>query len=169
MLVTGFTTYKSILKNQEIIFNTWSELDESLQRRADLIPNLVATINSQMQIDHATIEIANDARINAKAVYLDISQLSDAQQVQKYILAQQGVQDSVSKLLAAGQANSELKANESFITLQYQLEGLENRINVSSEQIAALTHKFNYSIHKFPGTVVNKLFLHLDKKELFKA
>lgn len=169
MLVTGFTSYKGILKSQTVVFNAWSELDESLQQRADLIPMVVDTVTNQMHLDAATIESAHDARIKAKSVYLDISQLSDIEQVQKYTLAQQEVQDSLAKLLAVGQTNAELKADQYFITLQYQLEGLENRINVSREQIAAVTNQFNSSIHKFPGTVVNKLFLHLDKKEFFNA
>lgn len=169
MLVSGFTTYKKILKSQESVFSAWSQLDESLQRRAEIIPNLVNTLTNHVHLDTETIEYVTEARIKANAVHLDLSQLSDTQQVQKFALAQQDVQTSLAKLLAVGQENADLKTNQNFINLQYQLDGIEGRINAISEQVNAVTQRFNYSIHKFPGVVVNKLFLHLDKIESFTA
>ena len=169
MGVIGFTSYNGIQKSEEIVFNAWGDLDASLQRRADLIPNLVSTVKGYANFESSTLEAVIEARAKATAVHLDLSQLSNSQQVQKFALAQQELHDSLAKLLVVVERYPDLKANQNFLDLQHQLEGTENRINFARKEVNAVTRDFNYAIRKFPGAVVNNLFLHLEKKEFFKA
>ncbi len=168
-VVIGFSTYNGLQKSEEIVFNSWGDLDASLQRRADLIPNLVSTVKGYMQFEASTLEAVVEARAKATAIQFDMKQISNPEQMQKFIAAQQELQSSLARLLVVVEKYPDLKANQNFMDLQHQLEGTENRINFARQQVNAATRDFNYAIRKFPAVVINNAFLHLERKEFFKA
>lgn len=165
----GFTTYNSLQKSEELVFNAWADLDASLQQRADLIPDLVNTAKGYKQFEAQTLDAVVEARAKATTVHLNMQQLGDAAKVEQYVLAQQELQSSLAKLLAVVESYPDLQTNQNFLDLQQQLESAESRINFAKQQADTATRDFNFAIHKFPGALVNNLFLHLQQKEFFKA
>ena len=161
--------YNSLQIKEETVFKAWGDIEATLQRRADLIPNLVATVKGYAQHEQETLQKVVEARAKATSIQLSPADLSDPAAMQQLQAAQGELSSALSRLMVVVERYPDLKANQSFLDLQNQLEGTENRINVARQRYNEAVEVFNGSIRKFPESLTNKILLHLEKKEYFKA
>jgi LemA protein len=154
---------------EESVFKAWADIESTLQRRADLIPNLVATVKGYAAHEQETLQKVVEARAKASSVQLSSSDLSNPVAMQRLQAAQGELSSALSRLMVVVEKYPDLKANQGFLDLQNQLEGTENRINVARQRYNEAVELFNGSIRKFPESLTNSILLHLDKKEYFKA
>lgn len=168
LLVTG-CGYNSLQMKEEQVFKAWADVEATLQRRADLIPNLVATVQGYAAHERETLEAVVNARAKATSVQLSPDDLSSQAAMQQLATAQGGLTSALSKLMLVVERYPDLKANQNFLDLQNQLEGTENRINVARQRYNGAVEDFNGSIRRFPQSLTNSLLLKLDRKEYYKA
>ncbi len=161
--------YNMLQGNEEQVNKAWGDLNSQLQRRADLIPNLVATVKGYAAHERETLEAVVNARAKATSVTINAENLSDEQAMQKFQAAQGELSSSLGRLLAVAEAYPQLQASQNFRDLQNQLEGTENRISVARQRYNEAVQNFNYSIRAFPYSLTNNLLLHLKRKEYFQA
>ena len=168
LLFTG-CGYNSLQMKEEQVFKAWADVEATLQRRADLIPNLVATVKGYASHEKETLEAVINARAKATSVQLSPEDLSNQAAMQQLAAAQGGLTSALSKLMLVVERYPDLKANQNFLDLQNQLEGTENRINVARQRYNGAVEDFNGSIRRFPQSLTNSLLLKLDRKEYYKA
>jgi LemA protein len=161
--------YNRIQQLEESVFKAWGDLDAQLQRRADLVPNLVATVKGYAAQERGTLEAVINARSRATSVQLTPEMLSDPQAVAQFQEAQGSLSSALSRLLVVVEAYPDLKSNQNFRDLQVQLEGTENRISVARQRYNEAVERFNFAIRRFPYSLTNNLLLHLERKEYFEA
>jgi LemA protein len=161
--------YNSMQQAEEAVFKAWSDIEANLQRRSDLIPNLVETVKGFASHEKETLQGVIEARSKATAVNLTTKDLSDPGAMQRLAGAQGGLSAALSRLMVVVERYPELKANQNFLDLQNQLEGTENRINVARQRYNQTVEAFNGMIRKFPNSLTNSMLLHLERKEYFKA
>jgi len=157
--------YNSLQTKEETVFKAWGDIKATLQRRADLIPNLVATVKGYAQHEQETLQKVIEARAKATSIQLSPADLSNPEAMQQLQAAQGELSSALSRLMVVVERYPDLKANQSFLDLQNQLEGTENRINVARQRYNESVEMFNDSIRKFPESLTNKILLHLEKKE----
>ncbi len=168
LLVSG-CGYNALQMKEEGVFKAWGDIESSLQRRADLIPNLVETVKGYARHERETLEGVINARARATSVQITPKDLSDPAAMQQFQEAQGGLSSALARLMVVVEQYPDLKANQNFLDLQHQLEGTENRINVARQRYNETVEAFNAAIRKFPENLTNKFLLHLDRKEYFKA
>jgi len=161
--------YNSMQQAEEAVFKAWADIESNLQRRSDLVPNLVETVKGFASHEKETLQGVIEARSKATAVNLTMKDLSDAEAMQRLSGAQGGLSAALSRLMVVVERYPDLKANQNFLDLQNQLEGTENRINVARQRYNQTVEAFNGMIRKFPNSLTNSLLLHLERKEYFKA
>lgn len=169
LILITISIFNDISKKDEIVINALGNLDSTLQRRYDLIPNLVATVKGYATHENKTLQAVIDARSQVGRISLDAKSLTDEKAVASFMEKQSQMQGAISRLLAVAEAYPDLKANANFLDLQHQLEGTENRINYSRNEFNKAVQDYNYNIRKFPNSLINGIFLHLDKRFAFKA
>ena len=169
LLLLSGCGYNSLQMKEEAVFKAWSDIESTLQRRGDLIPNLVEVVKGYAKHERETLEAVIEARSKASSVQLTPEALSDPAAMQQFQAAQGGLTSALSRLMVVVEQYPDLKANQNFLDLQTQLEGTENRINVARQRYNEAVEVFNAAIRKFPESLTNKLLLHLDRKEYFKA
>ena len=167
-LLTG-CGYNRLQGMEESVFKAWGDVEANLQRRADLIPNLVETVKGYASHEKETLQAVVEARAKATSVQLSAKDLGNAQAMQKMLDAQGGLSSALSRLMVVVERYPDLKANQNFLDLQNQLEGTENRINVARQRYNEQVQAFNTAIRKLPYSITNSLLLHLERKEYFKA
>ena len=168
LMATG-CGYNTLQVMEEAVFKAWGNIESNLQRRADLIPNLVATVKGYAAHEKETLEAVIEARAKATSVQLSTKDLGNAQAMQQLLDAQGGLSSALARLMVVVERYPDLKANQNFLDLQNQLEGTENRINVARQRYNQAVEQFNGAIRKFPNSLTNSLLLHLERKEYFKA
>lgn len=161
--------YNTLQMKEEQVFKSWADVEATLQRRADLIPNLVETVKGYAAHEQETLEAVINARAKATSVQLSPEDLSNQAAMQQLAAAQGGLTSALSRLMLVVERYPDLKANQNFLDLQNQLEGTENRINVARQRYNAAVEDFNGSIRRFPQSLTNSLLLKLDRKEYYKA
>ncbi|HCD36833.1 LemA family protein [Chlorobium phaeovibrioides] len=161
--------YNSIQQNDEAVNRAWGDLESQLQRRSDLVPNLVATVKGAANFEKETLTAVVEARAKASSVKLTPEMLSDPAAMQKFAGAQGALSSSLSRLLVTVERYPELKANQNFRDLQNQLEGTENRISVARQRYNGAVESLNFSIRQFPNSLTNSMLLKLKPREYFKA
>jgi len=161
--------YNSIQQNDEAVNRAWGDLESQLQRRSDLVPNLVATVKGAANFEKETLTAVVEARAKASSVKLTPEMLSDPAPMQKFAGAQGALSSSLSRLLVTVERYPELKANQNFRDLQNQLEGTENRISVARQRYNGAVESLNFSIRQFPNSLTNSMLLKLKPREYFKA
>jgi LemA protein len=169
VLLSTSCGYNTLQVMEESVFKAWGDIESNLQRRADLIPNLVATVKGYAAHEKETLEAVIEARAKATSVQLSSKDLSSPQAMQQMLQAQGGLSSALARLMVVVERYPDLKANQNFLDLQNQLEGTENRINVARQRYNQSVEKFNGAIRKFPNSLTNSLLLHLERKEYFKA
>ncbi|AQV03132.1 hypothetical protein B2D07_18365 [Desulfococcus multivorans] len=161
--------YNTMQQQEEKVFKAWGDVEATLQRRADLIPNLVETVKGYAAHERETLEGVINARSKATSVKLSTDELSDPAAVERFQQSQGALSSALSRLMVVVERYPDLKANETFKDLQNQLEGTENRINVARQRYNAAVETFNSSIRSFPNSLTNSILLHLKRKEYIKA
>lgn len=157
LAVIGLSTltscnYNSLVEKQQNVDQSWAQVENVYQRRADLIPNLVATVKGYATHESQTLEAVTAARAKATSINIDPQNLDEAS-LKKFQEAQGELSAALGKLLAVSEAYPELKANENFLNLQAQLEGTENRITVERQRYTEAVRDYNVAIKKFPTTI----------------
>ncbi len=136
----------------------WADVQAAYQRRADLIPNLVATVKAAAGSESKILTEVTQARSRATSVQLAPGDLTDAAKVQAYQQAQQALGGSLSRLIATAEAYPELKSQDSFKMLMHEVAGTENRINIRIEAYNGSVQAYNTRIRTFPDAVGAKIF-----------
>jgi LemA protein len=145
--------YNGIASKDQVVKKTWGNVESDYQRRMDLIPNLVNTVKGYANFEKETLTKVIEARASATQMKVDASNLSPAQ-IQAFQNAQGGLSQALGRLMVVAEQYPNLKANQNFLDLQSQLEGTENRINVSRQRFNDAVTDFNTSIVTFPGNFV---------------
>jgi len=169
LLLLSGCGYNTMQANEEAVFKAWADVDAQLQRRADLIPNLVETVKGYASHERETLEAVVSARAKATSVQLTPEMLSDPEAMAKFQEAQGSLSSSLGRLLAIVENYPQLQASQNFRDLQVQLEGTENRISVARQRYNEAVQTFNFSIRSFPNSLTNRLLLHLERKTFFEA
>ena len=165
----GGCGYNTMQQYEEAVLKAWGNVESSLQRRADLIPNLVEVVKGYAAHEKETLEAVIEARAKATAVNVSASDLGSPEALQRLSAAQGQLSSALARLMVVVERYPDLKANQNFRDLQNQLEGTENRINVARQRYNQAVETFNFSIRKFPNSLTNSLLLNLERKEYFKA
>lgn len=144
---------------------SWGQVENQYQRRADLVPNLVATVKGYASHEQETLKAVTDARARVGSL-----QVSDPAQLKEFEAAQNQLSGALSRLMVVVERYPELKADQQFLTLQAQLEGTENRISVARRDYIEAVRQFNTEIRTFPGVIWSKLlYSDLEAKPTFSA
>lgn len=157
IVVWGIGAYNSLVKNEEGVKSTWSQVENVYQRRADLIPNLVATVKGYATHESATLEGVVEARAKATQMTVNVDDLSE-EKIAEFQKAQGELGSALGRLMAITEAYPDLKANENFRDLQAQLEGTENRIAVERKAYNQVAQEYNTSIRVFPRNIIASVF-----------
>lgn len=160
-------SYNSMVTQDESVNAAWSQVENVYQRRADLIPNLVATVKGYASHEQETLEGVISARSKATQITVDAENLTP-EALEKYQKAQGELGSALGKLLSITENYPDLKANENFLSLQSQLEGTENRITVERQKYNEGARSYNTLIRTFPKTIIANMF-GFDKKPYFEA
>lgn len=163
----GINQYNGLVTEQENVETAWSNVETQYQRRADLIPNLVATVKGYAAHEASTLEAVVAARTKATSINIDPEKVTP-EQLAEYQAAQGELSQTLGRLLAITEAYPDLKANENFRDLQTQLEGTENRITVARTAFNETAKAYNTRIRRFPTNIVAGIF-GFDKKPYFEA
>src|SRR5690242_7426273 len=142
--------YNNIPTLEEQAKAKWSDVQNQYQRRADLIPNLVSTVQGYAKQEKDVLTAVIEARAKATQVKVDVSQLSDPEKLKQFQDAQNQFTGAIGRLLAVSEAYPDLKSNANFLALQSQLEGTENRIAVARRDYIEAVRAFNLSLRTFP-------------------
>ncbi|MEG0517617.1 MAG: LemA family protein [Bacteroidales bacterium] len=160
-------TYNSLVKMDEGVNGAWSQVENVYQRRADLIPNLVATVKGYAAHEQETLEGVVSARSKATQMTVDANNLTP-EALEKYQKAQGELGSALGKLLAITENYPDLKANQNFLELQSQLEGTENRIAVERQKFNEAAKVYNTTIRQFPRNIFAGMF-GFEKKPYFES
>ena len=145
--------YNGMAAKDQSVKSSWGDVESDYQRRSDLIPNLVSTVKGYANFEQETLTKVIEARASATQVKIDASNLTP-ENMAAFQQAQGGLSSSLSRLLVVAENYPDLKANQNFLDLQAQLEGTENRINVSRKRFNEATLDYNTSIVGFPRSLV---------------
>jgi len=160
-------TYNTMVMRDEAVDASWAQVENVYQRRADLIPNLVNTVKGYASHEQETLEGVIEARSKATSVNVNPENLN-AESLQQFQQAQAGLSSALSRLMVVVERYPDLKANQSFLDLQAQLEGTENRITVERRKFNESAQSFNTYIRTFPKNIYANLF-GFEKKAYFEA
>ncbi|WP_163998946.1 LemA family protein [Pyxidicoccus caerfyrddinensis] len=155
-MVTGCQKYDVLIEKDQVAEQRWADLEAALQRRADLIPNLVNTVKAAAASEKEILSAVLEARAKATSIQLSGEDLQDPAKVAAFQQAQEQLSGALSRLLVVQEKYPELKSNENFRALQVQLEGTENRILRSREQYNAAVRDYNTELGKVGGSVVRR-------------
>jgi LemA protein len=145
--------YNTIPTLQEQAKARWSDVQNQYQRRADLIPNLVSTVQGYAAQEKSVLTGVVEARAKATQVKLDASDLTDPDKIKAFQDAQAQLTGALGRLLAVSENYPDLKSNANFLALQSQLEGTENRIAVARRDYIDAVRAFNTALRTFPTVV----------------
>jgi LemA protein len=153
-VVLGLTVsgcgYNTIPTDEELAKAKWADVQNNYQRRADLIPNLVATVQGYAKQEKDVLTAVVEARAKATQVKIDVSQLTDPDKLKQFQDAQNQLSGALGRLLAVSENYPDLKSNQNFLALQSQLEGTENRITVARRDYIEAVRVYNTDLKTFP-------------------
>jgi LemA protein len=151
--------YNGLVGRSQAVDSQWAQVENVYQRRADLIPNLVATVSGAANFEKSTLTEVTDARASVGQVKIDPSQApTDPAQLAAFQKAQDGLSSALSRLLVVSENYPDLKATANFRDLQAQLEGTENRITVERQKFNDVVQSYDTAIKQFPAALVAPMF-----------
>lgn len=150
-------SYNTLVYKDELVKQGWSQVENQYQRRADLVPNLVATVKGYAAHESSTLQEVVEARAKATNTNVKVDDLSP-ESMQRFAAAQGELSQALGRLMVVIEKYPDLKANEQFLTLQAQLEGTENRISVERKRFNENVNAFNSYRRKFPKNIVASIF-----------
>jgi LemA protein len=152
----GCQTYDTLIEKDQVCDQRWADIEAQLQRRYDLVPNLVNVVKGSAKHEAETLKAVTDARAQATQIKLTADDLTDPEKMAAFQKAQDQLKGSLSRLMMVQETYPDLKANAAFHDLQVQLEGTENRLLRSREQYNAAVKDYNTELGKIRGSAVNK-------------
>ena len=155
--------YNTIPTLEEQAKAKWGDVQNNYQRRADLIPNLVATVQGYAKQERDVLTSVIEARAKATQIKVDVSQLTDPEKVKQFQDAQNQLTGALGRLIAVSENYPELKSNQNFLALQSQLEGTENRIAVARRDYIEAVRAYNTELRTFPGIIWANTFFRSNK------
>ena len=156
----GVGTYNGLVGDREAVESQWAQVESAYQRRADLIPNLVATVQGSANFERDTLREVVEARSRVGQVNAEASSeiLNDPQQFARFQEAQDQLSSALSRLLVVVERYPELRSTQAFQDLMVQLEGTENRISVERNRFNQVAQGYNTRIQRFPGALLASMF-----------
>ena len=155
----GIGSYNGLVGSSQAVDSQWAQVQNVYQRRADLIPNLVQTVQGAANFEKSTLEDITTARASVGQVKIDPSKApADPQQLQQFEAAQGQLGNALSRLLVVSERYPDLKSNQNFLSLQAQLEGSENRIAVERDKFNQATQDYDTRIARFPTVIFARMF-----------
>lgn len=172
ILVLGIYSWAKGFNNtavnlKETATKSWANVESSYQRRNDLIGNLVKTVQGAADFEKGTLKAVIEARARATSVNIDPTNITP-EQLAKFNEVQGGLSGALKSLLVTVERYPELKANQNFLELQSQLEGTENRINISRDRFNETVESYNKHIKTFPNSLLAGI-LNFDEMSYFKS
>jgi LemA protein len=158
--------YNEFQKLDEQTKAAWSEVLNQYQRRADLVPNLVATVKGEASFEQDTLTKVVEARAKATSIQVSPDMVSDPQKMQQFQQAQAQLSSALGRLIAVSEAYPTLQSNQSFRDLRVQLEGTENRITVARNRYIQAVQQYNVLARSFPTNLTAMMF-HYEPKASF--
>lgn len=150
--------YNDFQRLDEQTTSAWSEVLNQYQRRADLVPNLVATVKGEAAFEQDTLTRVIEARSRATAIQVSPEMLSDPEAMQRFQAAQGELGGALSRLLVVAEQYPNLRANQGFSDLRVQLEGTENRITVARNRYIQAVQEYNVLARSFPSNLTAMVF-----------
>jgi LemA protein len=170
IFISGFSgcSYNTLVQMDENVNQSWAQVENQYQRRADLIPNLVNTVKGYADFEKGVLTEVTELRSQVGQIKLSADDLADEEKFKKFQEAQDKLSGALSRLLVVAENYPQLKANENFLSLQAQLEGTENRIAVERKKFNEAVQDYNTKIRSFPTLVTAKIF-GFKEKQYFKS
>ena len=157
--------YNTLQSQDEQVKAAWSEVVNQYQRRADLIPNLVATVKGFASQEQQVLLGVTNARAKVGSVQVTPETLNDPKAMQQFAQAQGELSSALSRLLVVVENYPQLKSDKNFLELQAQLEGTENRITVARNRFIQATQQYNTTVRSFPSNLTAMMFGHKEKPQ----
>lgn len=172
VVISAIASYNGLVSSSQAVDAQWGQVQNVYQRRADLVPNLVATVKGAANFEKSTYIAVAQARASVGQISPDVlkNAVNDPKAMAQYEQAQNSLGAALSRLLVTVENYPQLKANENFLTLQAQLEGTENRIAVERRRYNELAQQFNTKRNSFPTNVYANMFgARFNNKSYFQA
>lgn len=150
--------YNDFQRLDEETKSAWSEVLNQYQRRADLVPNIVATVKGEAAFEQNTLTQVVEARAKATSIQVTPQTLNDPVALQRFQAAQGELSGALSRLMAVSERYPDLKANKGFSDLRVQLEGTENRITVARNRYIQSVQAYNVLVRSFPSNLTAMVF-----------
>lgn len=166
-ILLGSCGYNQMVTLDESCISQWANVENSYQRRADLIPNLVNTVKGAAQTEQDILTGVMEARAKATSTTIDANNLTP-DKIAQFQQAQDGLSSALSRLLVTVERYPDIKSNQNFLELQAQLEGTENRISVERKKFNDQVNSYNSYIRQFPRVLYAGWF-NFDKKGYFES
>lgn len=160
--------YNTLVSMEENVNQSWAQVENQYQRRLDLIPNLVKTVQGAADFEKSVLTEVTEARSKVGSVQLKPEDLNDPQKFQQFQAAQDQLSGALSRLLVVVERYPDIKATQNFRDLQIQLEGTENRISVERMKFNEAVMTFNAEARSFPTLIVAKIF-GFNEKQYFRG
>lgn len=160
--------YNTLVSLEEKVNSAWSQVENQYQRRADLIPNLVKTVEGAADFEKSVLTEVTEMRSRVGQTKITAEDLNDPEKFAKYQKAQDQLSSALSRLLVVTENYPQLKSNENFMQLQSQLEGTENRIAVERKKFNEAVQEYNTETRSFPTLIMAKIF-GFKEKQYFKG
>ena len=164
----GCGTYNSLVQQDEQVERAWADVENQYQRRADLVSQVVSTVQGQADFESETLQNVIEARSRATSIQVSADDLDDPEALARYQEAQSALGASLGRLLAVSESYPTLQANEGFLRLQDQIEGNENRIATARRDYNQAVGDLNGRIRTFPTNIVAGV-AGIDRREPFEA
>ena len=158
LVITGVSGYNRVVKLDQGVSQSWSQVENQYQRRADLIPNLVETVKGAANFEQETLTRVIEARAKATQVQITSEQLEDPEALKRFEQAQGELSSALSRLLVTVEQYPELKANANYLALQDELAGTENRIGNERRRFTETVQTYNTAVKSFPMNMLAGMF-----------
>jgi LemA protein len=168
LLMSGCGTYNSLVSSEEQVNEAWSQVENQYQRRADLIPNLVATVKGYASHEERVLTRVTEARARSTGISIDADVLEDPEAFARFEAAQNELSQALRQLLVVTENYPNLKADQQFLALQSQLEGTENRISVERRRFNTVVQGYNTQVRRFPANIFAGIF-GFEQKQYFRS